>query len=391
MTVCPRFATQPTTQPEGTVVVAMSGGVDSSVAALLVHRSGRPAIGVSMQVWDYRNHGGAATRATCCAPDDFTDARKVADLIGIPYYVFDFEATFRREVIDTFVAAYERGETPNPCVECNNKVKFRELRERAATFGGDFVATGHYARVEHGPAGSRLLRGVDPAKDQSYFLYGIRPDELARTLFPIGGYTKTEVRAMAREAGLVTAEKAESQDICFVSGSAADFVARIGRGSRSGPIVSLGGEPIGSHEGVHRFTVGQRRGLRIGGTSEPLYVVRIDAAANTVVAGPRAELEESGFALAQPNWISPEVRRLLTDTTRSHTFPALAQLRHRHPGVPVEVIVTPTGAVTARFTGEWTPVTPGQAGVLYDRENVEVLGGGTIARLADSASPVGEG
>jgi tRNA-specific 2-thiouridylase len=381
MTVCPLFERNPTVQPDGTVVVAMSGGVDSSVAALLVHQAGYPAIGVSMQVWDYRNHGGSSSRATCCAPDDFTDARKVASLIGIPYYVFDFEDTFRREVIDKFVAAYERGETPNPCVDCNNKVKFRELRERAATFGGGAVATGHYARVVHDETGSHLLRGVDAAKDQSYFLYGIRPEELKKTLFPVGHLTKSEVRELARGAGLVTAEKSESQDICFVSGSAKDFVARIGKGNaRRGAIVSRRGEKLGEHDGIHGFTVGQRRGLGIGGTAEPLYVLAIEPESRNVIVGARSELEVEDFVVSEPHWIAPALTGDSSVSLVGHRFKALAQLRHRHPGVPVEVTIHADGAAHARFTSEWTPVTPGQAAVFYDLANTEVLGGGTIVR-----------
>jgi tRNA-specific 2-thiouridylase len=366
----------------------MSGGVDSSVAALLVHQAGHPAVGVSMQVWDYRNHGGSSSRATCCAPDDFTDARKVASVIGIPYYVFDFEDTFRREVIDKFVAAYERGETPNPCVDCNNKVKFRELRERAAAFGGGSVATGHYAQVRHDEEGSHLLRGVDPAKDQSYFLYGIRPEELRKTLFPIGHLTKPEVRAIAREAGLVTAEKSESQDICFVSGSAKDFVQRIGRGNpRRGAIVSRAGAKLGEHDGIHGFTVGQRRGLGVGGTAEPLYVLAIDPMSGNVVVGAKAELEVEEFLVAEPNWIAPAILAQRDSDSGERSFKALAQLRHRHPGVPVDVTILGDGSVRARFSGEWTPVTPGQAAVFYDLQNVEVLGGGTITRSAVLEAP----
>jgi tRNA-specific 2-thiouridylase len=357
----------------------MSGGVDSSVAALLVHQAGYPAIGVSMQVWDYRNHGGASSRATCCAPDDFTDARKVASRIGIPYYVFDFEDTFRREVIDKFVSAYERGETPNPCVDCNNKVKFRELRARAATFGGGTVATGHYARVVHDEAGSHLLRGVDPAKDQSYFLYGLLPGELKKTLFPIGHLTKPEVREMAREAGLVTAEKSESQDICFVSGSAKDFVERIGRrGAQRGAIIARSGEKLGEHDGIHGFTVGQRRGIGVGGSAEPLYVLSIDATTGHVTVGPKAALEVDEFAVGALNWVAPQILATVARPEGARRFRALAQLRHRHPGVPVEVTVRPDGSAIARFVDGWTPVTPGQAAVFYDESNVEVLGGGTI-------------
>lgn len=333
-----------------------------------------------MQVWDYRNHGGASSRATCCAPDDFTDARKVASTIGIPYYVFDFEATFRREVIDKFVASYERGETPNPCVDCNNKVKFRELRERARTFGAPMVATGHYARVVRDESGSHLLRGVDSAKDQSYFLYGIQPNELTETLFPIGHLTKPEVREIAREAGLVTAEKSESQDICFVSGSAKDFVARIGRGTKGGVIRSRSGEKLGEHDGIHGFTVGQRRGIGVGGTSEPLYVLAIEPETRDVIVGPKAELEVGEFQVLSPNWIAPSTRKILSDSSGPNEFKALAQLRHRHPGVPVDVTILPDGSARARFTHEWTPVTPGQAAVFYDLSNTEVLGGGTIGR-----------
>jgi len=378
-------------QPAGRerTVVAMSGGVDSSVAALLLTRAGVEVVGVSMQVWDYRQHGGCSTRATCCAPDDFTDARKVAARIQVPYYVVDFEATFRREVIDRFVRSYEQGVTPNPCVDCNNRVKFRSLRERAASFGCSTVATGHYARITVDDAGWHLRRGVDPAKDQSYFLYGLTQAELSATLFPVGDLTKAEVREIARAAGLVTAEKAESQDICFVAGEVRDFVRRIGRTEpRSGPIVTRTGEVVGSHDGVAGFTVGQRRGLAVGGSAEPLYVLELAADTNTVVVGPRGELERSGFTLSECSWVAPAVRALLTAGQEVVEFPAIAQLRHRHPGVPVQVRLTGPDRAAVTFTGAWTTVTPGQAAVLYDLANDEVLGGGRIEPPGTSGTPV---
>jgi tRNA-specific 2-thiouridylase len=357
------------------VVVAMSGGVDSSVAALLLHQQGYRVLGVSMQVWDYRNHGGSSSRATCCAPDDFTDARRVAGKIGVPYYVFDFEKTFRREVIDNFVATYQRGETPNPCIDCNSKVKFRELRTRAAAIGAAAVATGHYAQVEERRGAYHLLRGVDPLKDQSYFLYNLNQTELGQTLFPVGAMKKDQVREIAREAGLVTAEKPESQDICFVSGSAADFVTAIGRTpARPGAITTVDGTQVGGHEGVHRFTVGQRRGLRVGGSDVPLYVVRIEPERNEVVVGPRSALETRTFQVSAANWCSPDAPKV------GETINACVQVRHRHPGIPSRVSRSSQDEFSVEFTDAWTTVSPGQAAVVYDHSNCEVLGGGRILR-----------
>jgi tRNA-specific 2-thiouridylase len=360
-----------------TVVVAMSGGVDSSVAALLLHQQGVPCIGVSMQVWDYRNSGGCSSRATCCAPDDFTDARKVAARVGIPYYVFDFERSFRREVIDNFVATYARGETPNPCVDCNNKVKFHELRERARQMNCRGIATGHYAKIASDPATNMvvLLRGDDREKDQSYFLYGTPSDQLAETFFPVGHLSKQEVRAIAAEFGLTTASKPESQDICFVSGSVQDFLVKIGMQSKKGLIRMKDGTIVGEHDGIQNYTVGQRRGLGLGGAAEPLYVIEIDPGSNTVFVGSRSELEKNNFLVVLENVLSSEFAEALASGTD-----CVVQVRHRHAGTAARVKRLDShapGQVLVELS-EPLSIAPGQAAVMYCENNERVLGGGRI-------------
>jgi tRNA-uridine 2-sulfurtransferase len=366
-------------QKAHSVVVAMSGGVDSSVAALLLSQQGVQAVGVSMQVWDYRKNGGCDSKATCCSPDDFTDARMVASRVGIPYYVFDFEKTFREKVIDNFVDTYKRGYTPNPCVDCNNKVKFAELRERAASLGFSAVATGHFAQVEKRASGYHLLRGVDREKDQSYFLYGITPSELERTIFPVGHLTKPEVRAIAAEAGLVTASKPESQDICFIQGSVKDFLVKIGGKLPAGVIQRRDGKVLGHHDGIHQFTVGQRRGLHVGGQEQPLYVLEIVPDSAAVIVGTKAELEQDGFSVNELSIVSPELRLALDQAPDQYSFQGIAQMRHRHKGVPVTVTLSKSSnAMSVKFANEWATISPGQAAVIYDPSNTEVLCGGRI-------------
>lgn len=366
------------------VVVAMSGGVDSSVAAFLLSQQGYPLVGVSMQVWDYKKNSAENSRATCCSPADFCDARMVAAKLEIPFYVVDFEKTFEQEVIAKFVDTYQRGLTPNPCIDCNSKVKFRELRVRAASFGCRFVATGHYARIRRSDKGYHLLRGIDRTKDQSYFLYTCRQDELSSTLFPIGNYTKPEIREMARQAGLVTANKPESQDICFVSGSVQDFVTRIGGGRGRGNFVTKQGAVIGQHDGVHRYTVGQRRGLNLGGATEPLYVVGLSAQSNEVIVGTRDELKREGFAVSEMHWVSPELIQRVADSRSPFSMDVVVQVRSRHEGVRASMTVVDSNTVTVSWTDDWAPVSPGQAAVVYDLANEEVLGGGRIAASENS-------
>jgi tRNA-specific 2-thiouridylase len=378
--------------PANHVVVALSGGVDSSVAALLLARQGYPLVGVSMQVWDYRKNQqlgscsigtGTATansKATCCSPADFNDARRIAHAIDIPYYVVDFEETFQREVIQNFVRTYQSGKTPNPCIDCNSKVKFRELRERAKSFGCSHVATGHYAQIKSDSDGFHLLRGRDVEKDQSYFLYTCRQDELKDTLFPVGHMTKSEVRAIAEEAGLVTAQKPESQDICFVAGSVQDFIVKIsGKKGGRGDIVLTTGEKISEHDGIHRFTVGQRRGLNLGGSEEPLYVVEIDAVNNRVVVGPRAALQTEGFSVSECEFVNPKLIREVAAGVFPVVIPIVVQVRSRHRGVDAELKVLSPKEALVTWRNEWSTVSPGQAAVFYDTSNTEVLGGGRIS------------
>lgn len=355
-------------------VIAMSGGVDSSVAAVALSLANVNAIGVSMQVWDYRKSGGSCGKVSCCAPSDFNDARSVAARYAIPYYVFDMEEVFQEEVIQKFVDAYYGGNTPNPCVECNNKVKFRELRARGFALGASHVVTGHYARICRGDDGWELHRGVDETKDQSYFLYGLLREELEGTVFPLGHLHKSEVRALAKEFGLVTASKPESQDICFVSGSVQDFIAKVGRRPAvTGAIVTEDGRTVGNHSGVHNFTVGQRRGVGVGGNGTPLYVLALDPVTQKVVVGPKESLERHSFYIEGCNWLLPEVPEA--------PFEAVVQVRSRHGGTRAKlapVCGTPS-RVQVTFLDEWVPVSPGQAGVMYDQNNSRVLGGGTIS------------
>ena len=365
----------------GRVVVAMSGGVDSSAAAVILHEQGYEVIGVSMQVWDYRNHGGSSSRATCCAPADFDDARTIADNLGFPFYVFDFEQGFREKVIKPFIDSHQNGLTPNPCLNCNRYVKFKELRSRASVCGAEVVATGHYASIKEKADGSLgLFTSEDLNKDQTYFLYALTQDELKNTLFPVGEMEKEDVRALLADRGFKVASKAESQDICFVSGSAASFVENKMRANGqevvSGEIVDSSGERLGEHGGVHRFTVGQRKGLGLS-NPHPLYVLNINADSGQVMVGEKEKLEQSSFVVQDVNWISEE--------KASHGEEFLVKLRYRHPGVKCRITKHNLGGLELDFLQGWTAVSPGQAAVFYsldtDRAGKrEVLGGGIIGK-----------
>lgn len=348
----------------------------------MLAEEGHSIIGVAMQVWDYRR--GNATKATCCAPADFDDARTVSNVKNFPFYVFDFEDSFAEGVITPFINAYLSGVTPNPCLDCNRKVKFRELRNRARTFGARAVATGHYARIRTRPDGSRALYTArDLTKDQSYFLYALTQPELGETLFPVGDMTKPEVRAYLESRGLSIASKPESQDICFVSGSAAEFVENgVKKTIPGGEIVARDGTPLGTHSGIHHFTVGQRRGLGVS-AHEKLYVLRIDPETNRVQVGAKEELEQREFFVTDVNWVSG---RVPTEKVRVRV-----KMRYRHDGVLADVFppenTDPADAARVRveFVDEWSAVSPGQAAVFYAPELEadgarEVLGGGIIAR-----------
>jgi tRNA-uridine 2-sulfurtransferase len=352
------------------IVVAMSGGVDSSVVAALAARSGAETIGITLQLYD---HGAAVSRVgSCCAGQDIRDARAVCDRLGIAHYVFDHESQFREGVIDHFADEYLRGRTPIPCVRCNMGVKFTDLFRLARDLGADCLATGHYVRRIVGADGPELHRAIDPARDQSYFLFATTTEQLDYLRFPLGGMPKPEVRAIAQEMGLAVAMKPDSQDICFVpNGDYASVVRKVRPEAESdGAIVDMAGVELGRHKGLIHYTVGQRRGLEIGGLAEPLYVIRLEPETQCVVVGPKAALAVSKARLSEPSWIGPVQGR-----------PVLAKVRSLAKPVP------------ARLEGEWlifdTPeygVAPGQAAVLYDGERV--LGGGWIEETA-GAEPFG--
>jgi tRNA-specific 2-thiouridylase len=351
------------------IVVAMSGGVDSSVVAALAAQSGAEVIGVTLQLYD--TGAVAARKGACCAGDDIRDARAVADRLGIQHYVIDHESAFREEVVEQFADEYLAGRTPIPCIRCNMGPKFTDLFRMAREFGADCLATGHYVRRVIGPAGPELHRALDPARDQSYFLYATTEAQLDYLRFPLGGLPKPQVRALAEAAGLRTAAKPDSQDICFVpDGDYARIVKAVRpEGVRPGAIVHVEtGAVLGQHEGVIHFTVGQRRGLEIGGQPEPLYVVGIDAATAEVRVGPRRLLAVSSARIVETNRIGP-----LPDA------PLLAKVRSLAKPVPV-TLEGPLGdgtSTTIRFANPEHGVAPGQAAVLYAGDRV--VGGGWIA------------
>ncbi|TFI58347.1 tRNA 2-thiouridine(34) synthase MnmA [Sphingomonas parva] len=350
------------------IVVAMSGGVDSSVVAALAARSGAEVIGVTLQLYD---HGEAIGRTkTCCAGQDIYDAKTVADRLGIAHYVFDYESAFRGSVIERFADEYMRGRTPIPCVSCNQGVKFTDLLGLARDLGADCLATGHYVRRVLGANGPELHRAADPARDQSYFLFATTRAQLDYLRFPLGDLPKPLVRELARDLGLVVADKPDSQDICFVPGG--DYAAVVKKvrpeAAEEGEIVDRDGRVLGRHRGLIHFTVGQRRGLEIGGQKEPLYVVRIDAEARRVVVGPKSALAVRTARLSGLNWLGEDQRDGLSAKVRSMARPAPARFEPGSDGGSIHFDTPEYG------------VAPGQAAVLYEGERV--LGGGWIEETA---------
>ena len=370
---------------ETRVVVAMSGGVDSSVTAALVAEAGYDVVGITLQLYD---HGEALRRkGACCAGVDIHDARDVADRIGIPHYVLDYESRFREQVMDDFADSYLRGETPIPCVRCNQTVKFQDLLGTARDLGGVALCTGHYVRRVAGRGGVQLHRGADPAKDQSYFLFATTPEQLAYLRFPLGGMSKEETREHARRFGLDIADKPDSQDICFVpSGRYGDVVRKLRPGAvEPGEIVHLDGRVLGGHEGVIDFTIGQRKGLGIGGRgdagregdSEPLYVIRVEPETHRVIVGPREALGRNSVHVSDVNWLGEGLGRAAEDGAG---IDILVRLRSTQQPVPATLCLDGarrTARIHLRIPQ--MGVSPGQAAVFYAADNhAHVLGGGWI-------------
>ncbi len=360
---------------ETRVLVAMSGGVDSSVVAAELAREGYDVIGVTLQLYD---HGAAlAKKGACCAGRDIHDARRVAEALGFPHYVLDYENTFRAAVIDEFADAYLAGATPVPCIRCNERVKFRDLLETARDLDADCMATGHYIQRKMGDHGAELHMAADPARDQSYFLFSTTADQLDYLRFPLGHLrSKAETRALAAKHGLSVADKPDSQDICFVpNGNYAAVIEKLRPGAADpGEIVDMDGNVLGTHRGVIHYTIGQRRGLGIGGLADPLYVVRLDPAARRVVVGPKEALRSRLVPVREINWLGDAPFESRPE------WPLSVRIRSTRP--PAEAVIRPTGPDSAEveLLHAEEGVSPGQACVFYETGGSRVFGGGWIWR-----------
>jgi tRNA-uridine 2-sulfurtransferase len=347
----------------------MSGGVDSAVAAALLAEAGHEVIGLSMQLYD--QSGGESGYGSCCSLDDLYDAGRVARRLNFPHYIVNFEQEFQRTVVSNFVDEYISGRTPIPCAHCNSDLKFATLLDRSLAYGAEVVATGHYARISIDPGTGRhvLHRGLDPAKDQSYFLFSLTQEQLSRASFPIGNLSKDEVRDIAKRLGLAVAEKPDSQEICFVPDRdyAAFIEKKTGDLDGGGAIVNQAGAVLGRHGGVHRFTVGQRKGLGIA-AAEPMYVLQLRPAEKTVVVGPRPELERTALTASRVNWIA--------GSPPAGPLHVTAQIRHRHQSAPAIVRALDDARAAVEFDAPVMAITPGQAVVFYS--DTVVIGGGWI-------------
>ena len=360
---------------KGRVIVAMSGGVDSSVAALLLKRQGYEVVGVTMRLWTVERGDVPAASKRCCSVEDTDDARRVCQAIGVPHYVQNFEREFTEHVVDYFVREYDRGRTPHPCLACNDKIKFDFFLRRAMFLDADHIATGHYARIRKGPGGYDLLKGTDPGKDQSYVLFTLSQEELGRLLLPIGEYPKSEIRGIAAEAGLPVADKPDSQEICFIpDGDYRKFVGNRAQ-RRPGEIVDIDGSVLGEHPGIQFFTIGQRRGIGLeGNTGSPRYVLDIDAATNMVTVGPEDALYRERLWVSRVNYTIGEPP---TGAVRVN-----ARIRYKASDAPATLV--PNGEwAEVSFDEPQRAVTPGQPVVFYDGDRV--IGGGYIELNAPAA------
>ncbi|WP_339082691.1 tRNA 2-thiouridine(34) synthase MnmA [Hyphomicrobium sp. ghe19] len=376
-----------TAAPKKRVVVAMSGGVDSSVAAAIMKAAGHDVIGVTLQLYD---HGTASGRkGSCCAGQDIHDARRVAEALDIPHYVLDYETRFAAKVIETFAESYVAGETPIPCVTCNNEIKFRDLLDTAKDLGAEVLVTGHYVQRYDTEDGPVLARAVDADRDQSYFLFGITKEQLASLWFPIGGMQKSAVRDLARSFNLPVADKSDSQDICFVpTGKYTDVIERLKPSALdSGNIVHLDGRILGRHDGIVHYTVGQRRGIKIP-AAEPLYVVRLDASKNEVVVGPRSALQTAGLMLRNVNWLGEKPLSEVAEGGLS----LYVRMRSSQTLRPAILTVEENGAVRVELADGEEGIATGQACVFYADAGTEgrVLGGGWIAKTIKATTAAGE-